>query len=133
MLRRGTGLGKEVWQYLQKKIDEKKVLVQRFFDGALAEVDIENGTYSVYKAKISSESFIQFMEGQDGFEKIDENSNFVCKESILFSIQSFLQILKSNGYSRIRDRQIKSLTKMTANLNGTCGQEVHEFMMRKLL
>lgn len=116
-----------------KKIDEKKVLVQRFFDGALAEVDIENGTYSVYKAKISSESFIQFMEGQDGFEKIDENSNFVCKESILFSIQSFLQILKSNGYSRIRDRQIKSLTKMTANLNGTCGQEVHEFMMRKLL
>ncbi len=116
-----------------KKLDKKRVLVQRFLDGALAEVDIENDFYLSYVAKMSEESFRQFMMREDGFEKTDENSNFVCKESALFSVKDFFAIMKSNTYSQIRNHQIESLKTMTANLDGTCGQKVHEFMMRELL
>lgn len=117
--------------FFAKKVEDCKLLVQRFSDGALAEVNMTDESYSIYYPKMSEETFDKFMEGQDGFEKAARDANFACKENVLFSSKGFLEMLKTKGYSEIRNRQMKSLAGMTANLDGTCGQKVHEFMMKE--
>lgn len=110
----------------------KTLLVQRLADGALAELNVESETYKICYPKMSEESFQKFMEGQDGFEKLGKDNNFACRENSLFPIKKFLIFLVKEDYSKIRERQMQSLCYMNANMDGSCGKKVHEFMMEQV-
>ena len=111
------------------KLSESSIIVQRNWDDATAIVNVESGTFNMFYPTLSNENFYELTEGEDGFEKIDEKSGFFRRESKLFSFEGFLDDLIHERLNGVRERQRKELSTLAANLDGTCGIKVHEYMM----
>lgn len=118
--------------FFAKQISQDHVLVQRLYDGALAEIDINTNQYTICYPLISKESFQKFTMHQDGFEKSGEGNNFSCKESKIFSLDVFLDKLVNREIDDIHKRQAETLSSMAANLDGTCGEKVHKYLTEEI-
>lgn len=114
------------------KLNENTIMVQRNCDDAIAIVNVENETYEMFYPTLSEEDFSKLTEGEDGFEKIDEKSGFFRRESKIFSFEGFVDDLINDRLKDVRERQLKELSSLAANLDGTCGIKVHEYMMNVL-
>lgn len=112
-----------------KKIDDSSVLVQRYRDGGAAVINIEDGTYNFFYPTLSEEDYEGFLKDQDGFEKTERQYGFFCWESRIFSLEGFIDALYENKLEGVRERQMMELETMAANLDGTCGEKVHTFIM----
>lgn len=117
---------------LGAKLDENSIIVQRNWDDAVAIVNVEDETYEMFYPTLSEEDFAKLTEGEDGFEKIDEKSGFFRRESKIFSFEGFVDDLIHDRLAGVRERQLKELSTLAANLDGTCGIKVHEYMMNVL-
>ncbi len=115
-----------------KQLDEHTVFVQRLTDLAAAVINVETEEYEVVYPTITEESFARFMERQDGFEKNEEAGGFFRKESRVFSLEGFIDDLVNNRLEDVKKRQKEELVHMGANLDGSCGEKVHEYMMTVL-
>lgn len=118
--------------HLLKQIGDTQIIVQRMSDNAIAKVDIESDQYEIMYPQMSEATFAEFMQGQDGFEKIDINSGFVCRESALFSLEKFVDDLVNDKLENVKKRQMEELACMAENLDGSCGEKVHKYMMEML-
>lgn len=118
--------------FFAKQTDPDSLLVQRLFDGALAKANIETEEYTIQYPFMSKDSYQKFIAHQDGFEKPGEGNSFACRESRFFSLDTFLHQLLTPEQNDIRERQMESLSSMAANLDGTCGEKVHNYMMHIL-
>ncbi|GLB24125.1 hypothetical protein LXJ15735_03660 [Lacrimispora xylanolytica] len=114
------------------RFDENSIIVQRNYDDAVAIVNVEDETYEMFYPTLSEEDFAKLTEGEDGFEKIDEKSGFFRRESKIFSFEGFIDDLVNDRLTGVRERQLKELSTLAANLDGTCGIKVHEYMMNVL-
>lgn len=115
-----------------KKINDTVFLIQRGWDKAIAIVDVENEEYSLVYPTLDETDFLNFMDGQDGFEKIAVNACFACRESQWFSIDDFINSFHSTSKKDIYKRQRNAISNLAVNLDGTCGEKVHKFMMENL-
>lgn len=109
--------------------DDSHILIQRMYDGMFALLNIEDGSITEKKALLSDADFKKLTSGADGFEKINKDSYFACRESYLFTLEAFLEQFGKDGYITIKKRQLEALATLAANLDGTCGEKVHEYMM----
>lgn len=114
------------------KLDKNSIIVQRNYDDAVAIVNVEDETYEMFYPTLSEEDFAKLTEGEDGFEKVDEKSGFFRRESKIFSFEGFIDDLIHDRLTGVRERQLKELSTLAANLDGTCGIKVHEYMMNVL-
>lgn len=114
------------------KLDKNSIIVQRNYDDAVAIVNIEDETYEMFYPTLSEEDFAKLTAGEDGFEKVDEKSGFFRRESKIFSFEGFIDDLVHDRLAGVRERQLKELSTLAANLDGTCGIKVHEYMMNVL-
>lgn len=115
-----------------KKIDETHIAVQRFYDGALAIVDIISGEYTVKYPKYTKDSMQRIVKGHDGFEKWQTYYAFCKRENRLFSLEGFIDDLVNDRLEEVKLRQKEALSTVAANLDGSCGEKVHEFLMDTL-
>ena len=111
------------------KLNQNSIIVQRNYDNATAVINVEDETYEMFYPTLSKNDFSKLTGGGDGFEKLDEKSGFFRRESKIFSFEGFLDDLIHGRLSGVRERQIKELCTLAANLDGTCGIKVHEYMM----
>ncbi|NLL75918.1 MAG: hypothetical protein GX235_01520 [Clostridiales bacterium] len=111
------------------KLDQDTVIVQRNCDDATAILNIEDETYEVFYPVLTEEDFAKLTEGEDGFEKAEMKSGFFRRESRIFSLEGFMDDLTHDRLEKVRIRQIEDLSTLAANLDGTCGSKVHEYMM----
>jgi hypothetical protein len=114
------------------KLDENSIIVQRSYDDAAAIVNIKDETFEMFYPTLSEEDFAKLTEGEDGFEKVDEKSGFFRRESKIFSFEGFIDDIINDRLTGVRKRQLKELSTLAANLDGTCGIKVHEYMMNVL-
>lgn len=114
------------------QLDENSIIVQRNYDDAAAIVNVEDETYEMFYPTLSEEDFAKLTAGEDGFEKVDEKSGFFRRESKIFSFEGFIDDLVHDRLAGVRERQLKELSTLAANLDGTCGIKVHEYMMNVL-
>ncbi len=114
------------------KLDDTHILVQRKCDCAMAKVDVVNNTYEQFMPTLSDEDFDKLMTGEDGFEKAGKMEYFCRRESKNFTISGFIDDLVEGRLEGVRERQLEALSTLAANLDGTCGQKVHEYMMNVL-
>ncbi|MCI7791070.1 MAG: hypothetical protein MR531_09910 [Lachnospiraceae bacterium] len=112
-----------------KKLDDKRIAVQRTCDGALAVVDVMIEEYSVHYPNFTEDTIHKIANGQDGFEKLQTYFAFCRRESRLFSFEGFMDDLVHGRLEDVKERQKKELASMAANLDGTCGEKVYEFLM----
>lgn len=114
------------------KLSESSIIVQRNCDDAMAIINVETESYEMFYPTLSEEDFSKLIEGEDGFEKIDEKSGFFRRESKIFSFEGFLDDLINDRLKGVRERQLNELSSLAANLDGTCGMKVYEYMMNVL-
>ena len=95
-------------------------------------MNISDNTYESFYPELDDESYHNLMDGQDGFEKVDWRTTFCCRESDFFPMEDFLENFGGGKYSNLRQRQLDSLSDLAVNLDGTCGQKVHDFMIGAL-
>ncbi len=114
------------------KIDQNDIIVQRHYDDAAALIHVEDETYEMHYPTLDEKDFAKLTEGEDGFEKMDNRCGFFRRESKVFSFEGFVKDLISNRLEEVRGRQLEELSTLAANLDGTCGIKVHEYMMNVL-
>lgn len=114
------------------KLNEKQIVIQRTYDAAVAIVDVEMEEYSVHYPKYTDETMHKLLDGQDGFEKWQTYYSFCRRESRLFSLEGFIDDLVNDRLEDVKVRQKEALSVVAANLDGTCGEKVYEFMMKVL-
>lgn len=114
------------------KLNENTIIVQRNCDDATAIINVEDEIYEMFYPTISEDDFFKLTDGEDGFEKLNEKSGFFRRESKIFSFEGFLDDLINDRLKNVRERQLTELSSLAANLDGTCGIKVHEYMMNVL-
>ncbi len=114
------------------KVDRDVIIVQRHYDDAIASIHVEDETYEMYHLALDKEDYAKLTEGEDGFEKIEKKRGFFRRESKMFSFEGFVADLINNRLEEVRGRQMEELSTLAANLDGTCGVKVHEYMMNVL-
>ena len=116
-----------------KRVQDNHLWIQCTRDAALVDIDLNTETYTIHYPKLSEEAFAVLMDGQDGFERRLENySPFARYESSLFTLEGFVDDLLSGRLEAVKSRQLEELSDFAANLDGTCGEKVHEFVMKIL-
>ena len=111
------------------RLDEEHLLVQRMSDGKLACIDIREDTYEELEALLSKEDLREIKGEVSGFEKASKREGFWCRENLLFSMEEFFMWFLEGDREAVRKRQMDSLSVTAANLDGTCGKKVHEYMI----
>lgn len=115
-----------------KRVDDTTLLVQRRRDGKAAAIHVEDNTWSAFEPSLTSEDYKKLTAGEDGFEKTEKKYGFFCYESRIFSLEGFMDALAEGKLEDAGKRQMKELETMAANLDGTCGEKVHAYMMKAL-
>ncbi|MDD6812689.1 MAG: hypothetical protein PUD93_12685 [Lachnospiraceae bacterium] len=112
------------------KLDDSHIQVQRTWDGALAVVDVMTGEYTLHNPVFTEKTMHKLTDGQDGFEKFQTYYAFCRRESRLFSFEGFMEDLVNDRLEDVKKRQKTELASVAANLDGTCGEKVYEYMMK---
>lgn len=116
-----------------KEKDDKILWIQRTRDDALIEFDVETEEYQIHYPTMTEESLERLLQNEDGFERWNRDwYAFGRRESRLFSLEDFVEELVSGKLESVRERQMEELDGFAVNLDGTCGEKVHEFMMNVL-
>lgn len=116
-----------------KKIDDSTIWLHRNRDDVLIEFNLEKENYQIYDPLMTEESLKRFMQGEDGFERFNRDwYAFARRESRLFSFEDFMEEFTEDRLEEVRVRQLEELSGFAANLDGSCGEKVHEFMMKVL-
>ena len=111
------------------KLSDKEILAARMKDSMLLRLNVGTGECLIYQGRFSEKGFRKFMEAGDGFEQIGQDSGFVCYESPIFSLDWFADLLGTPAADDIRERQMQTLTNMSANFDGSTGERVKEAML----
>ncbi len=67
-----------------------------------------------------------------GYGRIDKDGYYSIHETETFPQEAFLKRFAQDGFLPFKDHQIAEASKVAANLDGTCGQKVHEYVMKTL-
>lgn len=113
-------------------VSENRVLVQRFADKRMALIDVFNDTYTEFVPQLSEADFQTVLKGNDGFRKDGKDGYFAMRESDMYSLEFFLNQFVRTGWKEIKERQLKALEAFAANLDGSCGEKVHEAVVREI-
>ena len=113
-----------------KKINENTLWIQRTSDDALVELNVDTEEYQVYEPTMTSQALNKLLGKQDGFERPNRDYfAFARRESRLFSMEDFMEDFILGRLEEVRDKQLKELSEFAVNLDGSCGEKVHQFMM----
>lgn len=115
-----------------KMVDENTLLIQKRRDGSLLELNVHTCEYKIHHPKLVPGEREKMLQGADGFEKDYTNGKFARRESKYFSLEGFLDDLVNDRFGDVMARQREAMKTIAVNLDGTCGEKVHEFMMQIL-
>ena len=118
---------------LCKAMNHTTIWVQRLYDDAVLILNIETGEYEVKYMHLSEKSYELLTKGQDGFEKVNIAAPFVQMESRYFQFGDFIQKIVSEELEEAKERQKKELITLAANMDGVCGEKIHEHFMRSCI
>lgn len=114
---------------------QDSLLVQRSSDYALAKIDVKRDTFTSTTPMLTESSFAKLIKDEDGFEKPFEKWTYMYQESPLFPADGFLQLMQGDAGKivEISERQRDALSDIAANLDGSCGDKTHAFVMEELM
>lgn len=113
--------------------DENHILVQRFVDKRMALINVADNTYMEFVPQISDDDLKTILKGNEGFRKEGKNGYFAMAESGMYSLKYFLMRFSDTGWKEIRKRQINALESFAANLDGSCGEKIHDYVKKAIV
>lgn len=70
---------------------------------------------------------------EEAFSKKTEQDYFAARECEAYTIEDFIDDLVNNRLEEVRVRQLEAVKDLAANLDGTCGQKVYEYLADEIL
>lgn len=117
---------------LESKLSDDTILVQRQYDAGIAVIKIPEERYETFYPTLSEADYARLTVGEDGFEQIHRESIVMKYESRIFSLEDYLNDFTDELMVSVRERQMKANQNMAANLDGSCGEKIHSFMINML-
>ena len=114
------------------KLNDTTILVQRNWDYSAAIVNVEEESYEMFYPALSEEDYAILVEIEDGFEKMENKYAFYRREGRIFSLKGFIEDLANDRLDGVRERQMQELSTLATNLDGSCGEKVHEYITDSL-
>ena len=117
-----------------KKWGDSRVIVQRGSDWMVAIIDPATGDYETVTPELTGQALEQLITGENGFEKPYEKWTYMYQESAFFPVDRFFRLMEGNRETidEIAKQQIRVLSDIAENLDGTCGEKTHAFVMESL-
>ena len=109
-----------------KKLPDGRLFVQRGYDNHVVIYDPEDGTYTEVIIEADEETLDAILPEESAFERSLDRHIFAMRESAFFSLEYFLEHFAEDGFASIHDREIEEVSDMAENMDGTCGQKVHD-------
>lgn len=109
---------------------ENRFLIQRFSDKRMALINVSDDTYMEFIPRLSEGDLETVRKENEGFGKDNKAGYFAMRESRMYSLEYFLKQFTRTGWEEIRNRQVDALESFAANLDGSCGEKVHEAVVR---
>lgn len=98
------------------------------YDRKLYHVNLETGSYEEINVEFNVG---ELKANEPGFSKNSEWPQYCCEETAFNSITSFLEgNVVGNPFNR--EEQILAYREIIANNDGTCGEQIHEFIKERL-
>ena len=70
---------------------------------------------------------------EEFFDKKSLYDYFACRETKQYTVDDFIEDFANDALAQVRKRQLEAVSDIAANLDGTCGEKVYEYMMNVLL
>lgn len=117
------------------KKDEEHLVIQRYYDGRQGLLNIITGDVEIFEDVWSDEELAAFraeLPPDRRFDAMDPNHGFYASEDGYYTLERFLGDLCGGHLDCVRERQLESLSGFCVNLDGTCGEKTHRFVMDSL-
>ena len=120
-------LSKKYYSYSE---DENGSRQNRFFsmyDKRFYDVDLSAGEYRELEIEFNME---ELKRNEPGFQRYSEQLPYACRENVFNSLPAFLED-KISGQQFDRDRAIRAYGEIAANIDGTSGTQIYQFVRDK--
>lgn len=121
-----TAKAEETIQVLAVATDGKHILIQRLADKRMVRINVSDNTFAEFIPRLSDDDFKTILKENEGFRKGGKYGYYAMRESDIYSLQYFLNNFAETGWEEIKERQMNALKSFAANLDGSCGEKVHE-------
>lgn len=118
--------------YFVKKYDHKHVIAVTAYDNSILIINTENGECVIKKCELSIDYLRKYISKDEFFGELGENIPYASRENQYFSLEEFIEeyILKENKNNSAIQK--KKYSGVINNMNGTCGEKVHNYIKEKL-
>lgn len=118
--------------YFIKRYDEKYVAALTSYDNSLLIINTETEEYIIKKCRLRIEDVRQCISKQEYFCRWNDSIPYASKESQYFNLDIFIDdyIMAEKGHDK--EAQLKAYSSVINNMDGTCGQKVHEYIKEQL-
>ncbi len=117
---------------MAKQLDDGRIAIQRATDLGMLVLGPDMHQGEVFYPSMTQQLYEKLTTESDGFEKIEKNLEFARYENKIHSLEGFVNDLVSGKLESVRGRlRIENKT-ISDNLDGTCGENVHNYIMNVL-
>ncbi len=118
------------------KLDEQYILAQDSKTGKLYKINIDKETYIEIDLKLNDQDYKQLLSDINGetmgFHKRSETQTFCKHEDCFQGIEDFISNFADGKLEYLKEAQMSEISDIAANLDGSCGEKVAEFLLSEL-
>lgn len=119
-------------QYYKKDLLKEEIKVATAADGCLLHIDLNTYQYTESFLKLDKQEASEHISVDKAFERFSMDIPYACTESAYVGLEDFIDGLVQEKLSSNREEQLAAYHEVAANLDGTCGEKVHQAIMRSL-
>lgn len=112
--------------YFAKKTNENRIATMTAYDHSLLLLDIENELHEDYKIPMQ----ISEVEFYERFRRESDNIPLACRETRSATLPQFIEVATKEF--RLCEEEIRLYAEVINNMDGTCGEKIKEFFLKKL-
>ncbi len=111
--------------------EDGTLLIQRVSDRMMAKVSIEDETYEIFEIRRPPNDKA-FDSESKGFYNYLNDYKFFRQETQNHDLDMFISDLLSGELESVKELQLEMAKRLNVNLEGTCGKNIHECIIKEL-
>jgi hypothetical protein len=118
--------------YFVKKVEDNQVIALTAYDNSLLIYNVETEELKLMKCRLNKKDIEgSFTLGED-FYNLGDNLPYVARESQYLSLNRFVNDYVISELGHDRDIQKQAYSSVINNMDGTCGDKVHQYVKEQL-
>ncbi|OOM79968.1 hypothetical protein [Clostridium sp. BL-8] len=114
--------------YFAKKYDDKYVVALTAYDNSLLIINTETQEFSIKKCRLRLDEVKKYLNTVEQFGEQGENIPYASNESKYFYLEEFIEEYVKLENKNNSEIQKKNYFNNINNMDGTCGEKVHDYI-----